>query len=122
MFSKIGIGLRSKIITIASSFALPIMVLSYFTVNSVNYDIRFSTLEKYGNEYQRPLEAILKGVLDHEIALTGRVMGMGSKAGLTTYSKEVEAGFQGLEAVDQARGTDLQFTPEGPREVGKNRV
>lgn len=121
MLSKTSFNLKSKIIGIASSFSLPIMVLSYVSVTNINSDINFSTLESYGNEYQKPLEAILKGVVDHQVAFLNRSAGADAESGLAQSHEATNKGFQQLLTVQQTRGTELQFTPEGLAARGRDK-
>ena len=51
-------------------FALPISVLLYFVVSGINHNIRFATLELYGNRYQRPLEDLLHYIPEHQRLVT----------------------------------------------------
>ena len=60
-------SIASKILAIAGSFTLPIAVLVYFIVSTIQQDIDFATLEIKGDTYQRPLEEILDGIQAHEI-------------------------------------------------------
>jgi methyl-accepting chemotaxis protein len=123
MFSNINLDLKSKIIGIASSFALPILVLGYFVVSNINNDIEFSVLEQKGNTYQRPLETILQGVIDHQMAVLGRSAGQNKGSVLVSSADAVNKGVTALDAVNATLGTDLQFTDEGLEKrsrAGKN--
>jgi twitching motility protein PilJ len=119
MLSNMKFDLKTKIIGIASSFALPIMVLGYFVVSNINTDIEFSTLERKGNEYQRPLEAILQGVVDHQMAVIGHSEGKNVDAQLASSAETVRKGFEQLAEADSAYGVDLQFTDEGLKKRGR---
>ena len=123
MFSNINLDLKSKIIGIASSFALPILVLGYFVVSNINNDIEFSVLEQKGNTYQRPLETILQGVIDHQMAVLGRSAGQNKGSVLVSSADAVNKGVTALDAVNATLGTELQFTAEGLEKrsrAGKN--
>jgi len=123
MFSNINLDLKSKIIGIASSFALPILVLGYFVVSNINNDIEFIVLEQKGNTYQRPLETILQGVIDHQMAVLGRSAGQNKGSVLVSSADAVNKGVTALDAVNASLGTDLQFTDEGLEKrsrAGKN--
>jgi twitching motility protein PilJ len=123
MFSNINLDLKSKIIGIASSFALPILVLGYFVVSNINNDIVFSDLEQKGDTYQRPLETILQGVVDHQMAILGRSAGQNDESVLVSSVEAVNKGIAKLDAVNAALGADLQFTDEGLQKrsrAGKN--
>lgn len=103
-----------KLLLISLSFMLPIAVLLYFMVAGINYDIRFTRLEEYGNEYQRPLEELLRHVPQHQY-LAGRL-----KSGEADVESRMQAAqtridqtLQRLKSVDTMYGEDLQFTEEG---------
>ena len=119
MLSSIRFDLKSKIVGIASSFALPILVLGYFVVSNINNDINFSTLEQKGNTYQRPLETILQGVIDHQGAVLGRSAGQNQESVLVSSAEAVNQGIAKLDAVNATLGTDLQFTDEGLQKRGR---
>ena len=123
MFSNINLDLKSKIIGIASSFALPILVLGYFVVSNINNDINFSALEQKGDTYQRPLETILQGIVEHQMAVLGRSAGQNVESVLVSSAEAVNKGIAKLDAVNATLGTDLQFTDEGLQKrsrAGKN--
>jgi methyl-accepting chemotaxis protein len=86
---------------IALAFTLPIGVMLSLIVTNINKDIAFSALELEGNEYQRPLEALLS-------ALSESSTSSGASA-----SGRVDAAFAALEAVDARIGGALQFTADG---------
>jgi methyl-accepting chemotaxis protein len=105
---RISLDVRLTIIS-AIIFSLPILVLFYFQLSAINYDIRFATLEYYGNAYQKPLEKILLGVSEYRL---GKLMGE-SDSSLSQTAASVDEAFTELEKVDAEIGEDLQFTPEG---------
>ena len=48
--------LWQKIVVIIATFTLPLGVLGVFVFQGYHQDIHFAQMERYGNEYQRPLE------------------------------------------------------------------
>ena len=97
-------------ITLVSAvvFAIPVLVLLFFLVNGMNADIRFSTLEVYGNAYQRPLEKLLLNVsLFKDKAARGQLQQSSDLRG------KIDAAFTALEEVQSKYGEDLQFTETG---------
>lgn len=109
-----GARISHKLMLISASFLLPIAVLLYFTVAGINYDIRFATLELYGNHYQRPLEELLELIPRHG-DMAGRVAAGDTKLQkrLTTTQSRISQSLQRLSDVDRQIGVDLQFTDEG---------
>jgi methyl-accepting chemotaxis protein len=114
-FNPLGsVRIAHKLALISLSFALPIAVLLYFVVDGINYDIRFSTLEMYGNRYQRPLESLLEHVPEHKFLAHRYLAGDKSlDSRLRTEQARIDEALTTLLAVDKELGTDLQFTEEG---------
>jgi methyl-accepting chemotaxis protein len=103
-----------KLLLISLSFMLPIAVLLYFMVAGINHDIRFTRLEEYGNDYQRPLEEMLRYVPQHQF-LSGRLRSGEAEveSRLLAAQSRIDQAMQRLKTVDALRGQDLQFTEEG---------
>jgi hypothetical protein len=110
-FEHLKISQRLMLIGVAF---IPIGGLAYQVVTRINSDAAFSQLEKYGNEYQRPLEALLQHISEHRL-LTARFIAGDTtlKAEIDGRQLEVDRAFTALEAVDAKLGTDLQFTDQG---------
>ena len=105
-FSKLRIS--TKLVVSSLAFALPIAVLLFFVIQGISYDIRFSTLEAYGNEYQRPLERLLQFLPEYlQRAQTKQEGDAAAKA------TKIDEAFVTLTGVDSRIGVDLQFTDEG---------
>src|SRR5678815_2324839 len=54
-----------KLMLISIFFVMPDSLMLYFFVTGINENIRFARLEEKGNEYQRPLEALLELIPQH---------------------------------------------------------
>ncbi len=93
----------------ACIFSIPILVLFFFQLRGINASIRFSTLEVYGNAYQRPLELLLKGF--SEMAIAGESVEYATLTG--NVQAELGRAFDDLLDVDRRIGADLQFTEQG---------
>lgn len=103
-----------KLTIISLAFSLPIAVLLYFVVSTINYDIRFGSLEAMGNQYQRPLEQLLDSLGRHQLLALRQKEGQAAVEGqLRSESDAIGKAFSALEAVDKLVGTDLQFTDDG---------
>ena len=103
-----------KLLLISASFLMPIAVLLYFMIDGINYDIRFATLELYGNEYQRPLEELLQSVPQHQLLASRIASGdTGLENRLDASSSRIDQALQRLNTADAKFGEDLQFTTEG---------
>ncbi len=108
------ITISHKLTIISLAFSLPIAVLLYFFVSTINADIQFASLEAMGNEYQRPLEKLLDHLGQHQLMVMRQKAGQPSvDAALRGESEAINRAFDDLAAVDQKRGTVLQFTEAG---------
>ncbi len=106
--------LSQKLTVISLSFSLPIAVLLYFVVDGINYDIRFSTLEMYGNRYQRPLESLLEHIPEHKFLAHRMLEGDANlESRLRSEQAKIDEAITALQTVDQTLGTELQFTEAG---------
>jgi len=95
-----------KIILIAFSFALPIAVLVYLMVINIDDNVTFAQGELKGDEYQRPLEELLRDLQNEQIALhTAELAG--------DDNGRIDLAFVRLAQVDRWLGADLQFTDSG---------
>ncbi len=103
-----------KLTVISLAFSLPIAVLLYFFVSTINANIQFGSLEEKGNQYQRPLENLLNDLGRHQLLAMRQKDGqMGLESQLQSTSNAIDKAFTALEGVDKSVGTDLQFTDEG---------
>ncbi|UXI70052.1 hypothetical protein [Tahibacter amnicola] len=111
-----------KLLLASVVFLPPMGYLLYVGVQGINYDIRFSQWEIYGDRYQRPLERLLKTISEHGF-LTHQYLDSKSddlKKALRAKEAEVDAAFVELQAIDKELGEALQFTQEGL--LKRNRV
>ncbi|MDD2237075.1 MAG: hypothetical protein PHG65_07710, partial [Kiritimatiellae bacterium] len=90
-------------------FSIPILVLFFFQMKGINASIRFSTLEVYGDAYQRPLEALLQGLSDWYIDTQVGADDQDMKA----VASKIDQAFDALAKVQEEIGEDLQFTEYG---------
>ena len=108
------INVSHKLTVISLAFSLPIAVLLYFFVSTINANIRFSALEAMGNQYQRPLEQLLDNLGRHQLLAMRQKDGQaGLETQLRSGADAIDKAFAALESVDKLLGTDLQFTDEG---------
>ena len=112
MFNVIKrLAVSRKIALVAATFALPVVVLLALVVFNIEEFIDFGRKELVGDRYQRPLEAVLARVLEHD-ALVGQCSA-GACEGLDVSRQRVDAAFETLAVVDREIGRELDFTPEG---------
>ena len=62
------LSISRRLLTISVAFTLPIGVMLFLIVSTINQNITFAQLELNGNAYQRPLEAVLDGLSAHRAA------------------------------------------------------
>jgi len=103
-----------KLGMISVLFMIPDTVLLCLFLISVNSFIRFADWEKYGNQYQRPLESLLEEIPRHHLALTARTdPPAGTEGRIGEIRGRIDAAFTALGEVDRLLGEKLQFTHEG---------
>ena len=109
------INISHKLLAISLAFSLPIAVLLYLAVTSINANIRFASLEVMGNQYQRPLEKLLDHVGKHQLLARHTKEGdSGLDGELRSEATSIDDSFQALELIDREIGVDLQFTDLDP--------
>jgi hypothetical protein len=108
--TKSGLSVSTKISLIVASFSLPIAVLVGLMVNGINTQIQFASLELAGNRYQRALEQMLQAVQASWLEAS------------PTAPQDVEQALRALDEVQRLHGADLQFTDEGLRKRGREKV
>jgi methyl-accepting chemotaxis protein len=103
-----------KLTLIGLSFALPIAVLLFYTIQGINQNINFSQLEFEGSQYLRPLNRLLDRIPRHQL-LANQLLSGDEKAAyaLRTQQSEIEAELRSLADVDERLGKRLQFTEDG---------
>ncbi len=108
------ITISHKLAIISLAFSLPIAVLLYSCVSTINANIQFASQEEKGNQYQRPLVQLLDHLGRHQL------LAMRQKGGQTdldsqlqSASNDIDKAFAALEATDRKIGVDLQFTDDG---------
>ena len=103
LFANICVSRRLLFISVA--FSLPIAVLLFLMVKGINENIHFARWETHGNDYQRPLMALLHQLPQHQLAAQ-----TGDKAAQTAAAGRVDSAFAQLEAVQGRLGVQLGFT------------
>ena len=112
-------SIARKVFFVAASFALPIIVLAFLVVRSINEHITFARLELAGTAFQRPLEALLWDIQDHQL-LARRCPGRGDCAARPkTLAGTIRQELSALQAVQRRSGAPLQFTGEGLAKRGR---
>src|SRR5213075_445273 len=93
--------LWQKIVVIICTFTLPLGVLGVFVFQGYQKDISFAQFEKWGNEYQRPLEELLDLLPQHQ-SLLARFLGTEKqlKPDLASKASQIDKAFESLGAVD----------------------
>ena len=116
-----NIRIGRKLLLICVSFSLPIATLLVTFINEINGSIERAQLEMYGDEYQRPLERLLKLLSEHNFyTLRHRLEGdPRAKAISASKKSEVDRTFDAWDAVDRQHGARLQFTAEGLTKRGR---
>lgn len=113
--------LSRKIYVIVALFAVPLIATTlYFIITGKNKDITFATKEKDGNAYQRPLEALLDHVSQHQLLAERVVNGAKTASDALAQAKaQVDRDFEALRQVDRLLGARLEFTEQAVAERKK---
>jgi len=103
-----------KISFVAAVFVLPIGVLASLVISNMNESINSARYELMGDAYQRPLEALLHDIQNHQILLHGCAAAGGDCSGrLGALKDAISKDIVSLQEVNKLYGVRLQFTPEG---------
>ena len=104
-----------KLMLLVGAVALPLVGWTiYATINGVTKDIKFAQLEKQGNALQRPLQALLDAIPQHQWLAQAVARGdVAAKTMLLEKEVQIDQIFADLEAANAQYGTALQFTDEG---------
>lgn len=111
-FSNLKVS--QKLLLISIFFVMPDSLMLYLFITGINENITFAQMEKKGNEYQRPLEELLKLIPQHRLLAEGATQGRQADLdNLSRIQAQIDTAFTSLAAVDARIGADLQFTDEG---------
>ncbi|MBC7782689.1 MAG: response regulator [Burkholderiales bacterium] len=113
-----------KLMLVSMIFLLPDSIMLYLFITGINENIDFARLEQVGNEYQRPLERLLKLVPQHRLMARDQYVTQSpespkSPESIAAKQAEIDAAFAALITVDSRIGADLEFTPDGLAEHGR---
>jgi methyl-accepting chemotaxis protein len=99
-----------KLVVANVLYSLPVIALIYLMVGAQNVNIDFGAQEKKGNAVQRPLEKVLKSVLELKMRSN------------TQAGADVLKGLEELSAQLDVWGADLQFDAEGLKKRNREHV
>ena len=116
--NRMGIG--KKILLLAACFSLPMAVLAWQVIVNVDENIAFGQLEIMGDQYQRPLGALLHDFQQHQLLVHHCPNNGDCSQALATLRGSVSQNFSELRAADLKYGAILQFTPEGLTRLGRS--
>ena len=101
-----NIRITWRLTLISAFYSLPIGILAFLMVNGVNGNIHFARWENYGNQYQRPLMALLQLLPQHQFALQSA-----DKSQVAALEAAIDQAFTSLAGVQASHGDDLGFNP-----------
>jgi hypothetical protein len=111
---KRRINISKKILMIAASFSLPIAVLTYLMVDSINANITFAQKEIVGDSYQTVLEDLLNHLQGHQIVLaTCPATKPDCAERLAQQKTEVNEAFTKLTSLSQLHSDTLELSNDG---------
>jgi signal transduction histidine kinase len=108
-----GLRISQKLMLISFFFLIPDSVLLMLFLVSINANIHFAQWERYGSEYQRPLEQLLEDLPSHRLLARGGQPTSQDGAALVVLQRRLDQAFVDLRAIDSRLGESLQFTDEG---------
>ncbi len=102
-FAQIRISRR--LLLISAFYSVPVGVLLFLMVQNINSNITFASAEITGNEYQRPLMALLDLIPQRQIAVE-----TDPKATLSALDSQIDKTFGEVDLVQAKLGEALGFT------------
>ena len=112
-------SIARKIFFVAASFALPIVVLGFLVVRNINEHIAFAQRELAGTAYQRPLDALLRDIQEHQRLARHCPEHQDCARQLASLKEAVHQELLALRSVNSRYGVVLQFTGEGLAKRGR---
>lgn len=111
-------SIARKVFWIGASFSLPIGVLVWLMVSSINSYIDFANKEIWGNQVQRPLEEMMEAVMQHRMTwMKCHESGCGSSLGAPAAG--FEAGYARLKREYALYAAPLELTEQGFTKRGR---
>ena len=104
-----------KLVLLVIGVAVPLVAVTFFaTVTGVNKDINFALQEKKGNAFQKPLEALLDAIPQHQWLASAVARGdQAAKTMMLEKEVQIDQIFADLETANSKYGEALQFTDAG---------
>ena len=109
--------LGQRLVAVGTLFLATVSCALFYCVNKgFSKDIAAAVLEQHGNLYQRPLETLLEGVEQHQVAArrcietSGRCADASQQTDLDASRRAVDAAFGAFATVDGQYRDELDFT------------
>jgi methyl-accepting chemotaxis protein len=110
---KTRVSIGSKLLLVAASFALPIVALTYFVVQTIDTNIDFTLRELSGTRYQRAIAGVLDGLTQQQLQLYSCGIGTSCGPAIAETKAAVDSAFTQLAMIEAELGVELQFTDVG---------
>lgn len=108
------LSLFQKLMLANTVFCIFLFSLLALMINAKNEAIDFAEWEKKGDEYQRPLEALLQNLSIRKLVLQRALNGdQQSQNEIPSINQKIDTYFSVLEELNLKIGSDLQFTDQG---------
>ncbi len=111
--TKRQLSISLKILLVSLCFSLPIVVLAYFVVINIDENSSIAKLEVVGDQYQTPVEAVIRDVGNHQVLAHHCPNGGDCSAQIASLASKIDQDIAALRVVDTQLGGQLEFTPEG---------
>ncbi len=118
---KMNLKISHKLLLVSVAYSATIIVLAYFALLGAGIvQIKFAQQELLGNEYQRPLEKLLKLIPEHGLVVRDSNAATSEASPGASLASMIDDGIAALQGVQARIGASLQFTDEGLAAVGRS--
>jgi hypothetical protein len=108
--------ISNKLVLISIAYCLPIAILVIHVLAGVNSNINFAEQEKRGNQYQRPVQNLLRNLANYRIAVAGNLSEQ------SDLEITIDKSFEQVSQAQQSLGESLQITKDGLESRNRNHL
>lgn len=114
-----NLSIRARMSLSVLLFLITLGLAMYSARTAIGANIDFAVMEKYGNEYQRPLAKILDTTAKLRLELTKTQLNQGKKETLAELATIITTTMGNLKSIQDEIGETLQFTDDGLKSRGR---
>lgn len=116
------LSIRARLFSIVLAFAIPMLVLIYFTIDNISRNIKLTVMEREGLQYEIPLIKLLSEVANHRLTRMQMATGEEKSAEYAIHEKNIDGLLEEIAEIDKKLGADLKFTNEGLNGNSNNKI